>query len=68
MVVKDQLLKKKLYGDIGNAEEQVFEEAVFLEERQKQTIDVNKGVVRQVEGIQNVNIMGIMEIRSGQDI
>lgn len=26
IVVKDQLLKKKLYGDIDNAENQVFEE------------------------------------------
>lgn len=52
IVVKDpQLLKNKLHGDIDNAENQVFEEWIFLEERQNQTIEGNKGVVRQVEGI-----------------
>lgn len=40
----------------------------FLEERQNQTTEGNKGAVRQVEGIQNVNITEIKEIRSGQDI
>lgn len=44
MLVKGGLLKETLQGDTDNAEEQVFEEWVFLEERRNQTTERNKAI------------------------